>query len=255
MFSRYSKLLLTTATSYLTEAPARGHVVTFHEGRCGSTVLANQLSQHSRIKWDNELYRTTGPYEGIRDVVKYRFPALYLRAKVSENPGNLYGFEIKYIQHLRRIDLSIKEFLGLMSSLGISKFILLDRRNNLRRFVSTQVSLKRDVWNRKEKSVLTEVSIEVDSLLERLDMLERKTVEIKEYLESYDTLYLEYENHVKKDPGVAYEEVCRFLGIQIEEVSVELRKMNPFKLRDMLKNYQEVKQALVDTKYEWMLDG
>jgi hypothetical protein len=54
---------------------------------------------------------------------------------------------------------------------------------------------------------------------------------------------------------VAYEEVCRFLGIQIEEVSVELRKMNPFKLRDMLKNYQEVKQALVDTKYEWMLDG
>ena len=57
-----------------------------------------------------------------------------------------------------------------------------------------------------------------------------------------------------ENPRVAYGKVCDFLGVADESPAIAMRRMNPFGYEDVVMKFEEVKAALMDTQYSWMLN-
>jgi len=55
------------------------------------------------------------------------------------------------------------------------------------------------------------------------------------------------------DPMDAYRKVCEFLRIDCQTAQPSYGKVNPFELAEMVRNYEEVVDALSGTSFEWML--
>lgn len=62
-----------------------------------------------------------------------------------------------------------------------------------------------------------------------------------------------YEDDISKDPLVGYKRICQFLGAGLEKVSIRFGKTNPFKLSDIIINFEEVERILRGSPFEWML--
>ena len=48
--------------------------------------------------------------------------------------------------------------------------------------------------------------------------------------------------------------MCDFLGVSDESPVIDLKRTNPFKIEEMVVNFEEIKVALNGTNYEWMMD-
>ena len=183
--------------------------------------------------------------------------------------NKVFGFETKFLpeQQLRRewIGLPLKTYLELLQELGFTHFILLRRRNYLRRAVSALAGRQTKRWQtRRRAGMPTRVRIDprvfptgniAKPLLEHFRDLDMNYHSASEALEGIPCLELEYEMHILTDPSIAYRMVLDFLGLEAltDAVSIRLQRTNPFPLEDMIENYDEVVSALTDTSYEWML--
>ena len=70
---------------------------------------------------------------------------------------------------------------------------------------------------------------------------------------SISFLKLNYEEHIENNPDRASQLVSNFLGVKFHEGRINFIKTNPYKIKDILSNYEEVKEHLKGTKYEWMV--
>jgi len=89
--------------------------------------------------------------------------------------------------------------------------------------------------------------------LSHFQRLEDYYQELYSVLGSESMLSLIYEEDIEEDSMRAYRKICNFLSIDAVEVRVKLQKIDPFKMRDYIVNYEEIKSLLTNTKYEWML--
>jgi hypothetical protein len=48
--------------------------------------------------------------------------------------------------------------------------------------------------------------------------------------------------------------ICSFLGIRPLSPKITLTKTTPFALSEIISNYPEIKNTLVGTPYQWMLE-
>jgi len=248
-----------------------GNVVMLHIGRCGSSVVGQLLGQHPRIYWASELYapifsewqRRNSGEEMVGEMPEDALS--YLQRNMRAALHRFYGFEMKPF-HFRLIGYSAEAFLDHLDSVGFNHFILLDRRNRLRKIISSVIAHSRDgdYHIGSERSArLTKAHVNIDDL--RIDFDSKPLIE---YLADYDremhgletllrrrnVLRLTYEDDIQADPQRAYARVCDFLGLRATSVSPKLSRTNPFPLEDMIENFGEVKQTLAGTPYEWMLE-
>jgi hypothetical protein len=64
---------------------------------------------------------------------------------------------------------------------------------------------------------------------------------------------LSYED-VLNDTNLHMRKILKFLQVKDNiSLSSSLRKINPDKIENVLKNYEEVKKLLIDSPYEWCL--
>lgn len=248
------KMLKESAQGLLSIPHWRGHIVMFHNSRSGSGVLGNFLRQHPLIHWDGEVFMGIYTSDLARHFER-NYPKLYLRQRRIRRKEPFYGFEFKPNLHANKINISLSEFLGKLNSFGNNYYIRLTRKNNLRRFVSIQVSKKRGKWHLRpeEQPELTRVKLDIPKVLRYLDRMSEETEELKDFLEGKSVLYLNYEDHILEDPRIAYRRVCEFIGIEAVQVTIDNRKMNPFPLSEIIENFEEVEHELSGTPYEWML--
>lgn len=248
-----------------------GNVVMFHIGRCGSTVVGQLLCQHPRIHWASELYipffmEWQRKNAGIETVGEMPQDAVdFLRRNMQLALHRFYGFEIKPF-HFRLIGFSPESFLHHVDSLGFTHFILLDRKNRLRKIISSIIAHQNEAEyhiETKTKARLTRVHINIHDvridfdakpLVDYLSDYDRQIHTLEALLEGRRSLRLTYEQDVQADPRRAYSRICEFLGLQPKNVSVRLSRTNPFPVRDMVENIEEMREALCGTPYEWMLD-
>jgi hypothetical protein len=245
-----------------------GNIAMLHAGRCGSSVLADLLDQRDDVRWVGE------PFESLR-------PAYY-RMDSSERARQIigdamwrvrtayFGFDTKYLpeQHLRPelANCSPEEYITLLRELGFTHFILLDRRNHLRRAISTAIGARNGVWNSFQPVPEAE-PIRLDPLrfvsygremplLDHFAALEATYGRLRQCLEGQRLLELTYEDHIERDPRAAYELSCAFLGLAPRPVEVRLQRLNPRRPEHLLANFTEIEALLKGTRYEWMLyDG
>ena len=249
----------------------RGKVAMFHIGRSGSTVMDDMLSQHPYIYWDGEVYEKVFKSlerSGKTVQVGYQSPAIdpvnnTLRKRMRRSGKDFYGFEVKFF-HLRLLGISLPDYIENLCSLGFSRFIVLKRKNYLKKIVSSLISHKTKqfyMWDTGEVALhqidldINNIEIDRDAkpLLEFLQDYDERFVSLDKILESRATLKLTYEDDVLPDPRLGYEKICNFLNIVPKEPKVRLVKMNPYKLNELIGNFEDVKRALHETPFAWML--
>jgi len=65
---------------------------------------------------------------------------------------------------------------------------------------------------------------------------------------------ISYEKDILPDPMLAFKKVCVFLKIPEAIVTSDYKRTNPFPLRQIIVNYEEVDKLLTGTRFEWMLE-
>jgi hypothetical protein len=252
----------------------RVNVAMVHIGRCGSSVLARMLNAHDEVHWASEIYESYFQLwrkQGLGFDSPIGFsadPVLLLKDAVESRPiKDYFGFEIKPF-HNRLIGVQFDDYINRIASFGFSHFIILDRINRLKVIVSALIAHQpKNSYHlmADEKASLSPVYIDVDaieidydkkSLLGFLQDYDEQFSQVNKTLSGPNVLRLNYEEDIEKDPGKAYLKVCNYINLSPDlSRNVDLRKTNPYPLKDLIKNYDEVCECLGGTQYEWMLQG
>lgn len=240
-------------------------VVMFHRGRCGSTVLATQLDQHSQVGWAGEVlleHNLVARYgNGFPRPVR---PLAVARDAMRTRGQRFFGFEVQPNQ-VRELGCGAEEYVAGLRQLGVEHFVLLERRNALRALVSAAVSEQSKRWamSGNDQPRLFPVTLDVaaawgfrGTLVEYLAQ-EHEHVQqtFEQLLATTKLLSLTYESHIERDPEVSYRLVCEHLSIEPEPVEIRLRRVNPYPLSELLLNFDEVEAALRGSRFEWMTRG
>lgn len=248
----------------LRRGPARdGHVAMFHHGRCGSSVLGDLLDQHARIRWDGEVFNFKRSFwvERASDADRAD-PLGVLRRRLARARKPIYGFECK-LYHARLIGIPLEELVPKLEALGFTRFVVLDRRNTLRKVVSSLVATRRGTARLPAgvEPPRTRVRVPVDAvpidatcapLVELLRGYQDGLQRLETILAGRPTLRLRYEDDLAADPVAGYRRVCAFLGVAPETPAVRLGRTTPWPWREVVENPAEVVAALAGTEFAWM---
>jgi hypothetical protein len=138
------------------------------------------------------------------------------------------------------------------------KKIFLIREDMLRNFVSHKIALKTGQWSRPpgQKADLQRVEVGVKEFLtytnSKLESL--KALENQCNADGQETLRLTCEGITADFP---VDDIGEFLGVDLGDIrqEVALQKQNPFSLKEMITNYEELMTALEGTPWERSLIG
>jgi LPS sulfotransferase NodH len=155
------------------------------------------------------------------------------------------------------------DYIGALSKLGFKKFIILRRRNYLKRAMSATVGFQTGIWHQKKDKKADPIKVNIDinnfrigntskHLLQHFRDLDQHYLELNSILKENSLLNLIYEDDIQDNPIAAYNKICDFLKIEPFPVKIKHKKTNPFKMSEVIQNLDEVKNALRNTKYEWM---
>lgn len=237
----------------------------FHIGRSGSTVLGELLGQHPDVHWDGEVHRPAvrALKRGRkRASVKTADPIGALATRIAASPKPVYGFEVKFF-HLRVLGVTLARYLDALQGLNVSRFIVLRRRNTLRKVVSSLVAQQAGAYRlpagAQPKPRQVEVNVErlvIDAdakpLLAFLEGYERAFAGIEKHLAARQSLTLVYEDDLLLDPVSGYRRTCEFLGLAPAAAEVRAGRNNPFPLEQIVSNIDQVRSALAGTPFAWM---
>lgn len=247
-----------------------GNIVMFHIGRSGSTVLGDTLDQNPDVFWDGEIYeRFFSAYEKkkrteIKDGFKFNDDPFNLLEKRMRHAGSrFYGFEVKFF-HLDFFNLELQTFIDKLISLGFTHFIILERKNVLKKIVSSLIAHESGRYhiasgfkpNQKRINIDTD-RVAIDrcekSLISFLDDYKNKFDQVKQILDGHRVLELNYEDDIAQDPCSAYNNVSDFCCLKNKKPKIKYGKINPHTVGESIINCIKVEQVLQGTAYEWML--
>jgi hypothetical protein len=176
----------------------------------------------------------------------------------------LWCGEVK-LTHLRELDLPPETLLEEARQIGAS-IVILERRNYLRRIISSLIvkQTRRYHLPASQRRELQPFALDVNqvthhgvsmSLLDHLRHLEDNCQALREFAARDTRLHLTYEQDVESDPTVAYEKLCRLMGLPPYRVKVRLGRVNSCELSRLIVNYDQLQAHLDGTPYDWMLES
>ena len=248
-------------------------VATWHEGRCGSSVLGALLNQHSQIQAANEIFSRYMPRRwGDKPV-----PPIdrVLQQTVAEARQPVLNIEIKSLRAQNRslyADLPLEHWFEQLLAHGFRRQLILHRCNGLRRMVSHLMAQRSGVYVQAsaapehERSPLLvntaaiQEGAETHDLVHWLDIHAATHREMVEALQHFCAshalpapLQLVYEESLEADPQVAYRQVCEWLELKPEPVTLLHRRINPEPLPQLIATWGEICRLIEPTTHAWML--
>ena len=251
-------------------APDRkANVALLYTGRCGATLIGHLLAQHPDINWGGELLNHASTrYKHFAWQEKQ--PIKIIEQKMYQKPLSVYGFESKALQggHLRPnwVNMSTQAYMNSLIDVGFTQFVVIKRENYIKRAVSSLIAKKRKKWtaNLDETVKLETVYLDLNRfrygddflpLLDHFDQLDSHYEMLYTLLKDKRVLSLNYESDIESNPLLAYTKVCEFIGIKSSFVSLKCQKIDPYKLCDVISNFDEVARAVKNTKWAWMINA
>jgi len=245
-------------------------IIMFHVGRSGSTVLSNLLSQNPVIEWEVEPFENLAAHnqKTARQIVRWLpiriAPFHYLHKRRKRSVAPFYGFDIKFY-HLSDRGIELGEALKRLGSQGFERIISLKRKNLLRKIVSSVSALQQgsyhlgtNVRSHCEPVFIDPNAVLIDGdntgLAERFQRWQDCFEALEEQVSAFRSLTLTYEDDILVDPQAGYRRVCEFLEVEPGKVTVRHSRTTPTPLHQMVRNWNQICDALAGTKWEWMLD-
>lgn len=240
----------------------------FHFGRCGSTLLGNLLNARAEIDWQGELLHPLHEKEvsvsGVNDPLKL------ITKPMQQSKQPVFGFEAKF-QHLddNGLNMPFAIFVDTLISSGFEKFIVLKRQHYLRQAISVARGQASGQWHQKKgqpKPANDAVHLDVDAV--SLGGKNREITKAFEFLDDtyalaadcfteriVDVLNLEYELDLEIEPQVGFDKACLYLGLNSVPGHSSVEKLGGQPLQEMLVNYTEIADRLLNTPWQWMLEN
>lgn len=220
--------------------------VIFGSERSGSTLLVNLLNSHEDIHCDGEIL--------TRPVV---FPRLYIHWHVTRDNFKAYGFKL-LDYHLRREQRMRKpgKFIAYLYAQGY-QFIYLTRQNLLRHAISKFFARQHTYHNRSgQKLEQKQIHVDIDVLFRWMRGSERSLKLINDqWLKNIPYLSLTYEQDLLQQSShqKTVDKIVQFLGLPSAPVNTSMTKVTSPRLENFVTNYDDMAQALKNTKYEQFL--
>ena len=232
----------------------RTRIVMFHEGRSGSSVLALMLHDHPKVFWAGEILksRKVFRYQKVREAFDYRD---IIQETEERTFRKCFGFEMKY-EHMRQLGITKADFLKSLDKLKYTHFIILTRRNSLRRITSLLIAKKAGYYRLPTDKKPEHIQVELDAadLIPQFKQYTEDIAEIEKLLEGRPVLHLTYEDDIEQDPGIGYGKVIHFLNLPMQSIAPRIQRINARPPRDLILNFDEVVKSLAHTEYAWMLE-
>ena len=194
----------------------------------GTHYLRMSLDNHPKIGWAGEFFRPDSEYRNS-PLYKEHFE---IKDYIYDNSITPFVSKFCYVGFVWHLTLSSD-----LPFSKVDKFILLERKYKLAQFVSLKIATETKVWRDKE----TKEKVEV--LPKNLfDFIDRQT----KLYEDFKSLNLDYKK-------VYYEDLCKnfdetinsiqdYLNVERFELDpAMLQKQEKRPLREVIKNYEEVK--------------
>ena len=196
----------------------RNNVVVIHAGRCGSTVLCDLLGQSRRIHNAGEVFNPANE-QRMKLLRELGDPIRILEHEMRPIDRKYFLFATKPFREETQEALTgeVPQYLRRLRDVGFRRFIVLERRNDLRRRVSGLVAFKTRVWHstvrpdQPQRVCFPEEDIV--ALPSRIAAVQREHREMRSLLGEKHRLDLFYEDDIESDPVRAYSKVCEFLRV------------------------------------------
>lgn len=251
-----------------TAARRPGAVAIFHAGRCGSTVLTDQMEQHSAVYSDGETYVRVieaARADGIHPDETGIDPVRYVAERLRRSGRHWFMYDLKF-DHVTRLGMSLAEYVERIAAVGVDHWVVLRRRNLLRKLVSGLMAGERGAYHSTDPAAVERLQIHIDVdavwMDGRLDSITGHFHRVNALYDEFavltkgrDVLSLGYEADISENPGVAYDKTLAFLGLESTPAEVRLQRLNPFALGDVIDNFGEVEAALNGTEHAWMINA
>jgi LPS sulfotransferase NodH len=218
------------------------------EPRSGSTWLLKTLNSHKNINLSGELFNHAAFKEVLRfhGIGKENFYTCidYLENKLTGERDKYSGCKILLPQLLMISD----EFPGwFIKNYKDSSFIFLYRENTVLSLISLTIAHTYKTWHITKTEDIKKRTVHINierfySQLERTRHVRSKFLELFSAL-GVKSLTLTYEALTQKERIV--EKICEFLQISDKRFTFSSEKKgNPFPPKDIIENYEEVKNYL-----------
>ncbi len=252
-------------------------LATWHQGRCGSSVLGSLLNQHTRIQAQNEIFSRYMPRRwGDKPVPPMQ---AVLASAVREAQKPVINIEVKCLaaQNFALYPTaSFRDWLEAVAGYGFQHHLLIHRRNGLRRLVSHLMAQQSGVYVQQQEAQPPELAdrqltvdveairegVETHSLLGWLERYDHTHQQLRKTLHQWcdeqkqpPPLELIYEEVIEPSPQLAYGQVCAALELEPEPVQVRLKRINPEPLVQLIRNWPEIEALLAPTRFAWMLSA
>lgn len=215
--------------------------------RTGSNLLLSFLNAHRNVYAESEIFARL---DGVD-------PLARLKRAFGRQPRSVKakGFKIFYYHPL---DIRAPTLWSTLEKSESLRVIHLTRENILRTLLSRKIAEAQDVWTGtaydgagdvRSKSVRF-TRQELEEGFSRTRAWEHAAVE---RFGDHPFLSVTYENLVR-DMSAAFARVLAFLDIPYIEPTTKLQKQNPEKLRDLIANYDEMKDAFAATQWQSFFD-
>ncbi|MBX2828526.1 MAG: sulfotransferase [Flavobacteriaceae bacterium] len=222
-----------------------GKFVIITRSRTGSNLLISLLDSHDNIEAHGELFRRLEG-KSCQTIYDGLFP---------KKSSKQIGFKIFYYHPLDSEDRSIWDLLKNDPHL---KVIHLRRENLLRVHISRLIAGQTDVWSSRNKQEISladrKVHIDVKELLQDFETTNQQIAAAKETFKSHQSIDVSYEE-LTADRANTMQRILGFLGVTQSNLDSVLKRQNPETLEDLVANYEEVYDALIDTDHAFMLKG
>lgn len=220
-------------------------LVVVGNARTGSNFLLEALNSSKAIKMYHEIF--AGHNRKIGENFQPILSTLYQKQLQSIK---LVGFKLFYY-HLTEQEwnnfLSYDNFL----------IIHLIRKNKLRTIISLDIAFKTNQWStvkKNEKSSSKKIYLEPNKLIKRIEKIEdyekltRKRFQTKSFLE------ISYEDLIT-NPESVFSQISNYLSIyDIDYKKNKLKKQNTEAIQDLVINYEEIVDLLVNTRFSHYLN-
>lgn len=247
---------VTSRTMGLLTKPLREtNVAMFHIGRCGSTAVGVLLNQHPKIRWGGEIFAGLKRKYGRNSWV-WEDPLRMIRLRTNIHVCRVFGAEIKR-KHFEDVNMEVNTIVNKLEKIGYKKYIILRRKNYLKREVSRLVGSEMKKWNFEEDVEPPAVSIPVESIngkniINHFREIDEFYEKIEKSISGKKLLKINYEEDIKESPKLAFEKIAEWLNLKKVETKVATKKINKKPIKKRISNFEEVRKALDKTEYKWM---
>jgi len=223
--------------------------VILSRGRTGSTLLVDLLRCHPAIRCEAEV---------LSHRILVTSPETLIRARAALFAGWVYGFKLRPAHYGAQRIRDPKAFLAGLQADGW-RLVHLRRRNVLRVALS---SLRREQTKIVHRMVgdgpdgSAPFDAPVDRLLARMARVEQEMRTEEDLLGALPHLMLTYEDDLLREDTrqPALDRVFAFLGLPSAPVSTRYVRLSTDSLSALVRNHDEVRQALAGTRSKRFLD-